>query len=65
MTSGAGASNGEQLVFRAKGVLHIRGSDRRHVMQGVHNSVRVVEGAPWADGEARTSRFGAVAGWGG
>lgn len=34
-------------VFRTKGVLHVAGSDRPVVFQGVHALLEATEGAPW------------------
>lgn len=40
-------------ILRAKGLLSVAGSGRKHVVQAVHEMYDVVEGRPWAPGEAR------------
>eukprot|EP00747_Dinoflagellata_sp_TGD_P169893 gnl/TRDRNA2_/TRDRNA2_200032_c0_seq1.p1 gnl/TRDRNA2_/TRDRNA2_200032_c0~~gnl/TRDRNA2_/TRDRNA2_200032_c0_seq1.p1 ORF type:complete len:364 (+),score=63.12 gnl/TRDRNA2_/TRDRNA2_200032_c0_seq1:79-1092(+) len=49
-------------IFRSKGVLHIAGSDARHVFQGVHmlmgfSSSEDGTVAPWKADEDRTNKF--------
>jgi G3E family GTPase len=44
-------------LLRYKGVLHIKGSERRVVLQGVHMLMGSDLGAPWKPGEARESKF--------
>jgi G3E family GTPase len=36
-------------IFRMKGILHVAGSDRRYVFQGVHMLFDGVEDRPWGD----------------
>jgi len=47
---------GPQLM-RYKGVLHVRGFERRVVFQGVHMLMGSNLGSPWKPGEARESKF--------
>jgi G3E family GTPase len=42
-------------IFRSKGVLHIAGSDVRHIFQGVHMLLDLERGAPWGADEPRRS----------
>ena len=44
-------------LMRYKGVLNIRGVDRRVVFQGVHMLMGSDMGAPWKPGEVRESKF--------
>ncbi|CAM3947217.1 CobW family GTP-binding protein [Bordetella muralis] len=44
-------------LLRYKGVLSVKGSSRRMVLQGVHMMVGSEPGAPWKPGEARESRL--------
>jgi len=44
-------------IFRSKGILAIDGAPRRYVYQGVHMMMDSDWGAPWKDGEARTSKL--------
>jgi G3E family GTPase len=44
-------------LLRYKGVLSIKGRDRRMVLQGVHMMVGSEPGTPWKPGETRTSRI--------
>ena len=49
-------------IFRSKGVLHIAGSDARHVFQGVHMIMSLSSsddgvGRPWGKGEPRRNRL--------
>ncbi|MBA2724034.1 MAG: GTP-binding protein [Methylibium sp.] len=44
-------------MMRYKGVLNVRGSDRRIVFQGVHMLMGADDGTPWKPGEARESRL--------
>ena len=44
-------------LMRYKGVLNIRGVDRRVVFQGVHMLMGTDLGSAWKDGEVRESRF--------
>jgi G3E family GTPase len=44
-------------LYRYKGVLSIAGFPRRYVFQGVHALFTGEAGAPWGEGEARTSRM--------
>jgi len=44
-------------LLRYKGVLSLKGMERRVVLQGVHMMVGSEPGAPWKPGEARTSRL--------
>ncbi len=36
-------------IFRMKGILNVRGRDRRLVFQGVHMLLDAVEDRPWGD----------------
>jgi G3E family GTPase len=40
-------------IFRSKGVLHIAGSDRRYIFQGVHMLMDMEQGTPWGADEPR------------
>ncbi|ANN80652.1 CobW family GTP-binding protein [Bordetella flabilis] len=44
-------------LLRYKGVLSVKGSNRRIVLQGVHMMVGSEPGTPWKPGEARESRI--------
>ncbi|KAL4424961.1 hypothetical protein ABPG77_002846 [Micractinium sp. CCAP 211/92] len=44
-------------LFRIKGLLHVAGSDRKHILQGVHEIYDIVEGPDWAAGEQRASKL--------
>jgi G3E family GTPase len=44
-------------MLRYKGVLHMQGTDRKVVFQGVHQLMGSDLGPRWADGEKRTSRM--------
>jgi len=44
-------------LMRYKGVLHIKGYDKRVVFQGVHMLMGSDLGTPWRPGEARESKF--------
>jgi len=53
--------NGVDL-FRSKGVLNVKGSDARHIFQGVHMLMSISSsdqgvGRPWKEGEMRTNRL--------
>ncbi|WP_120968396.1 GTP-binding protein [Comamonas sp. lk] len=36
-------------IFRVKGILHVQGDDRRHVLQGVHRLLELKPSIPWWD----------------
>ena len=36
-------------IFRVKGILHVRGDERRHVLQGVHRILELKPSFPWWD----------------
>ncbi|GAA4354030.1 GTP-binding protein [Variovorax defluvii] len=36
-------------IFRVKGILHVQGDDRRHVLQGVHRILELKPSFPWWD----------------
>lgn len=36
-------------IFRVKGILHVQGDDRRHVLQGVHRLLELKTSMPWWD----------------
>jgi G3E family GTPase len=44
-------------MLRYKGVLYVRGSDRRMVFQGVHQLMGADYGKPWASGEKKSSKM--------
>ncbi|KAL4457856.1 hypothetical protein ABPG75_012721 [Micractinium tetrahymenae] len=44
-------------LFRIKGLLHVAGSARKHILQGVHEIYDIVEGPQWAAGEPRASKL--------
>lgn len=44
-------------LFRIKGLLHVAGSQRKQILQGVHEIYDIVEGPEWAAGEPRTSKL--------
>jgi G3E family GTPase len=44
-------------MLRYKGVLNMKGTDRKVIFQGVHQLMGSDLGAKWADGEARTSKM--------
>lgn len=44
-------------LLRAKGIADLEGADRRFVFQGVHMMMDTDFAQPWAEGEARESRF--------
>jgi G3E family GTPase len=48
---------GDGGVFRAKGILAIRGVPERMVFQGVHGIFRLTLGQPWGVGEPRDSQM--------
>lgn len=43
-------------VFRMKGLLHVRASDRKWVLQGVHELYDVVEGPEWPEEQVHSDR---------
>lgn len=43
-------------IFRVKGILHLRGDERRHVLQGVHRLLELKPALPWW-GEAPASKI--------
>ena len=45
------------IVFRAKGLLHIAGSERAHALQAVHETYELVEAHAWPDGDERLNRL--------
>jgi G3E family GTPase len=44
-------------LFRIKGLLHVAGSGRKHVLQAVHELYDIVEGPAWREGEPRGSKL--------
>ena len=44
-------------MLRYKGVLHMQGTERKVIFQGVHQLMGSDLGPAWADGEARTSKM--------
>lgn len=44
-------------VLRSKGILSLKGQDRRYVFQGIHMVMNSDWGAPWAADEPRSSRL--------
>jgi G3E family GTPase len=44
-------------VLRTKGILSLKGQDRRYVFQGIHMVMDSDWGAPWAVDEPRSSRL--------
>ncbi len=44
-------------MLRYKGVLNMKGTDRKVIFQGVHQLMGSDLGPPWADGEAKTSKM--------
>ena len=44
-------------MLRYKGVLHMQGTDRKVIFQGVHQLMGSDLGPLWADGEARMSKM--------
>lgn len=44
-------------MLRYKGVLNMKGTDRKVVFQGVHQLMGSDLGPRWADGETRTSKM--------
>jgi G3E family GTPase len=36
-------------IFRVKGILHVQGDERRHVLQGVHRLLEIKPSMPWWD----------------
>ncbi|PSC71484.1 COBW domain-containing 1-like [Micractinium conductrix] len=44
-------------LFRMKGLLHVAGSERKQVLQGVHELYDIVEGPAWAPSERRASKL--------
>lgn len=49
------ASAGDD-IFRLKGILHVQGDERRHVLQGVHRLLELKPSMPWWD-EAPASKL--------
>ena len=47
-------------IFRMKGILAIKGSEKRHILQAVHElfdcEPMCGAGGPWLEGQRRTSR---------
>jgi G3E family GTPase len=43
-------------IFRVKGILHVQGDERRHVLQGVHRILELKPSMPWWD-EAPASKL--------
>jgi len=43
-------------IFRLKGILHVQGDERRHVLQGVHRLLELKPSMPWWD-ETPTSKL--------
>ncbi len=44
-------------IFRSKGILNVRGSDKRFVFQGVHMQIESRWGTPWRPRDKRDSRI--------
>lgn len=44
-------------IFRSKGILDLKGNPNRMIFQGVHMLIEDTQGAPWRDGEPRSSRL--------
>jgi len=44
-------------MLRYKGVLHMQGTDRKVIFQGVHQLMGSDLGPVWAEGEPRTSKM--------
>ena len=44
-------------IYRMKGVLAVKGTNKRLVFQGVHMLMDATVGRPWKDQETRDSRF--------
>ncbi len=44
-------------MLRYKGVLHMKGTDRKVIFQGVHQLMGSDLGPPWAEGEKRSSKM--------
>jgi len=44
-------------MLRYKGVLYMKGTDRKVIFQGVHQLMGSDMGPPWAEGEARQSKM--------
>lgn len=44
-------------MLRMKGILALKGDDRRYVAQGVHMMLEGDHNRPWRDGEERISRM--------
>jgi G3E family GTPase len=44
-------------MLRYKGVLHMKGTERKVIFQGVHQLMGSDLGPQWAEGEARTSKM--------
>jgi G3E family GTPase len=42
------AASGDD-IFRVKGIFHVQGDDRRHVLQGVHRILELKPSMPWWD----------------
>jgi len=42
------AASGDD-IFRVKGILHVQGDERRHVLQGVHRLLELKPSLPWWD----------------
>lgn len=49
------AADGDD-IFRVKGILHMQGDERRHVLQGVHRLLEIKPSMPWWD-ETPTSKL--------
>ena len=46
-------ANPERELYRLKGVLSIKGSDKRHVLQAVYEQYNITETSDWASDELR------------
>ena len=44
-------------LFRIKGLLHVAGSGRKHILQAVHELYDIVEGPAWREKEPRGSKL--------
>jgi G3E family GTPase len=44
-------------MLRYKGVLYMKGTDRKVIFQGVHQLMGSDMGPPWAEGEARQTKM--------
>ena len=45
-----------QDIYRCKGIMNVAGTKQRFIFQGVHMYLETAWGAPWKDGEDKTSK---------